>query len=80
MGSKFTANRSPLLLLLILILAATASTPALADWTASGSFNYVDRSFDQTGFFGPDVGFGIGMHTLNQQKDLFGYDPNRRQE
>jgi len=38
----------------MLLLAAGVATPALADWTASGTFQYVDREFDQTGFTGTE--------------------------
>ncbi|MCZ6832195.1 MAG: hypothetical protein O7F11_00465, partial [Acidobacteria bacterium] len=38
----------------MLLLAAGVATPALADWTASGTFQYADREFDQTGFTGAE--------------------------
>ncbi len=37
-------------LTLVAILAALAAGPALANWTASGTFNYEDREWDNTGF------------------------------
>lgn len=40
----------PRAFLLLLIVASTGL--AYADWTASGSFQYVDREYDQTGFTG----------------------------
>ena len=38
--------------LLSLWLAVLAATAAHANWTASGTVNYRDREFDQTGFTG----------------------------
>jgi len=34
------------------LAALAAVTPALANWTATGTFMYMDRQFDQTGFTG----------------------------
>lgn len=44
--------RIPLLLLFISLLTAAVSMPALADFTASGTFQYEDRPFDHDGFTG----------------------------
>ena len=44
--------RIPHLLLFVSLLAAAISVPALADFTASGTFQYEDRPFDLDGFTG----------------------------
>lgn len=54
MGIRSVGSRFPLFLLATMVMAATLTTPALADWTASGSVKYVDRAYDQTGFTGDE--------------------------
>lgn len=39
-------------LLALLTLILLSSVPAMANWTATGRFMYVDREYDQTGFTG----------------------------
>lgn len=48
-------TRSLLRALLLALLALLAAGQARADWTASGTFQYVDREYDATGFTGVEL-------------------------
>ncbi|MGH9868051.1 MAG: PPC domain-containing protein [Candidatus Polarisedimenticolia bacterium] len=52
-------HRRALALAATLSAAALAPSMALANWTASGRFVYVDRAYDQTGFTGPEPSLNI---------------------
>lgn len=45
-------SRSPLRASILALLVLLAAGQARADWTASGTFEYVDREYDATGFTG----------------------------
>lgn len=41
------------------VVVVLGAAPALANWTASGSFQYVDRDYDETGFTGAEPSFPV---------------------
>jgi hypothetical protein len=56
--------RARRLLLLFLVLGLGSSGLASANWTASGTFRYVDREFDQNGFTGVEPPLPIRFATI----------------
>ena len=56
-----SAMRSVLRTLPMILLVAGVTTPALANWTALGTFQYVDREFDQTGFTGAEPALPVRL-------------------
>ena len=48
----------------LLALVVSAAAPSYANWTASGTFRYIDREFDQTGFTGVEPSLPIRFATV----------------
>ena len=51
----YSSSRFNLVFVLALTYGLLAQTMVVADWTASGRFNYTDRTYDLTGFTGSTV-------------------------
>src|SRR5215510_13235067 len=49
---------------LFLLISAASLGTALANWTATGTFKYIDREFDETGFTGVEPALPVRFATV----------------